>query len=521
MSDENEIQAEHNDASKKETTTAINHQLLPKQNRTRAIVVGSLLLLSALCIGLFIFLGGTSQNGAGRPVPAPRDTSFIESNTGNAIQFTGEQTVMIDPEQVSRAGIKIETVGEALGGETAMGAATGVVQPNAYRETPIISILGGVVRQTRAELGQNVQRGQTIAVIFSEEYSAAQARYLGLLTELETSRKNYEREAKLVNVSSSSRGELDEATAKLKTTQAELDEHHKHHERITKLISVGAASREELEQATTKLKTAEADLDQSRNRYERAVKLAEINPVSRNDFEQAAVKLRNAESELAATKQKLLLYGFSPQRVGALRSTSQISSEIAVVAPAPGTITVRSINQGEIIEANKELFRVTDLSSVWIVAQIYEKDLAGMRQGSGVSVTTDAYPNQVFRGRVAYLAPEINQNTRTAQVRIELDNPGQLLKIGMYVNVAFGATGAAEKTAPVVPASAVQNINNQQTVFIIGDKPNIFVLHSVKLAPESNGFYKVLEGATVGDRIVTEGSFLLRAEWLKQHPGGR
>lgn len=101
---------------------------------------------------------------------------------------------------------------------------------------------------------------------------------------------------------------------------------------------------------------------------------------------------------------------------------------------------------------------------------------------------------------------------------IELANPGQALKIGMYVNVAFGALGLAERTAPIVPKDAVQTIGNQQIVFVATDKPNEFALRPVRLGPETSGFYSVLEGVSVGDRIVTEGSFMLRAEWLKTHP---
>jgi RND family efflux transporter MFP subunit len=176
------------------------------------------------------------------------------------------------------------------------------------------------------------------------------------------------------------------------------------------------------------------------------------------------------------------------------------------------------VNSGEVIEANKELMRVTDLSTVWVVGQVYEKDLATVRVGSGANVTSDAYPGKVFRGRVTYVDPKIDQATRTAQVRIELANPRQMFKIGMYVNVAFGALGAAEKTMPTVPKDAVQTINNQQVVFVATDKPNEFIMRPVRVGTESNGFYPVVEGLNAGERVVTDGSFMLRAEWLKQHP---
>src|SRR5439155_11803340 len=169
------------------------------------------------------------------------------------------------------------------------------------------------------------------------------------------------------------------------------------------------------------------------------------------------------------------------------------------------------------IEANKELMRVTDLSSIWVVGQVYEKDLATIRVGSGANITSDAYPGRVFRGRISYVDPKVDPATRTAQVRIELGNPGQMFKIGMYVNVAFASMGAAEKTMPVVPKDAVQTIGNQQYVFVASDNPNEFTLRAVRLGGASNGFYPVLEGLNAGDRVVTNGSFLLRAEWVKLH----
>ena len=162
--------------------------------------------------------------------------------------------------------------------------------------------------------------------------------------------------------------------------------------------------------------------------------------------------------------------------------------------------------------------RVTNLASVWVIAQVFEKDLSLVRDGSGASVTTGAYPDRLFRGRATYIDPKISPETRTAQVRVELDNPGQVLKIGMYVNVAFGSMGTAERTMPTVPSSAVQNMNDKQVVFVATDKPNVFNVKQVRLGKENNGRFTVIEGLNVGDRVVTDGSFLLRAELVKQTP---
>jgi RND family efflux transporter MFP subunit len=208
-----------------------------------------------------------------------------------------------------------------------------------------------------------------------------------------------------------------------------------------------------------------------------------------------------------------------PARVNSLRSATQVTSELAVPAPASGTVTARSVNVGEVVDANKELMRITDLSNVWVIAQVYERDVARLRVGLGASVTADPFPNRLFRGHVAYIDPQLDQTTRTVKVRIELPNPNRELKIGTYVRVALGSAGGAETTVPVVPASAVQNINGQQIVFAQTADPNVFELRPVRVGKENEGRYQVLEGLTVGDRVVTNGSFMLRAEWLKANQG--
>jgi len=414
------------------------------QNRSRTIAtvaVVAVVAVAAIALFLWLFI---PPGGGGRPVPAPRSIG-PDQTASQAGNTSGEFTITIGPEQAQRAGIKIEIVGERTSGEASGQQTTGVVQANAYRETPVMSLVGGIVRSVGPELGQSVRKGQTVAVVSSNDLADSQSKYLAAI--------------------------------------AELEEHHKHHARTEKLVAIGAASREELELATSKLTAA--------------------------------------ESELANLRQRLLLLGLSSQRVSALRSTSQVSSEVSLAAPASGTVTSRTVNSGEVIESNKELLRVTDLSSVWAVAQVYEKDLGKIHIGSGASITTDAYPGRVFRGQVSYVDPRVDLQTRTAQARIELANPGQQLKIGMYVNVAFAALAGAGSSVAVVPVSAVQNIGNQQVAFVATSEPNVFAMRPLRLGPESNGFYPVLEGVNVGDRIVTEGSFMLRAEWLKSHPSGQ
>jgi membrane fusion protein, heavy metal efflux system len=277
--------------------------------------------------------------------------------------------------------------------------------------------------------------------------------------------------------------ELAEAQAAYLKGLADVEEHHKHHSRMTELVEIGAASREELEQATSNFKAAQA--------------------------------------ALASARQRLLLLGMTSAQVEALRGPGDVRSLIAVPAPSSGTVISRTANPGEVVDKGKELFRVADLSTVWVIGQLYESDFAQMRIGMPAVITAQAYPGRTFNGRVSYIDPRVDPQTRTAQVRIEVANPGEMLKIGMFVDVSFAdtaPTATSEQRAAVVSRAAIQNIGARQVVFVAADQPGIFIQREVTVGPEANGLVPIYRGVSPGERVVTEGSFLLRAESLKLNP---
>ncbi len=486
-----------------------------RRNLAPALIAGFIVAAILVAFLLYWLLAGGGTN-VGRPVPPPRN---IGSDT-IAPEPAAGQTLTISPEQLKNAGITIETIGEQLTAESGATAATGVIEPNAYRQTPAIALVGGIVRRVVPELGDNVRTGQTIAVIFSDEFAQTQLRFIALRTEVENARRNYERTQRLVTINAPGRAEIEEAAKLRKDAEATFTEMRARYERTTRLIQIGAASREELEQDHTKLHHAESELEQARLREQRATAMLPISPEVRSANEEALNKLRNAETELAAVRQRLILFGMPGSKVDRLITSSQVSAELAVPAPASGTVTARTVNSGEVIDANKEILRITDLSSVWVIAQVFERDAAGLQVGGPVTITSDALPDRVFRGQIAYIDPQLDEATRTARVRVEIGDPGKVLKLGMYVRVSLGREKSGERTMPVVPAAAVQLINNQQIVFTATSDPNKFELRPVRLGQASDGRIPVLEGLLQGERVVTNGSFMLRAEWLKSLQGG-
>ncbi len=419
------------------------------QNRSRRkqwIIATLVLAIAAAAFAFFYARGSRRSSLAGRPVPEPVG-DFAAPSLSAVTPRPGDVVIEIAPDKLANAQIKIEAAVEPSGFSAMTGGlrTTGTVQANAYKEVPILPIAGGVVREVNAQLGDQVKRGQKLAVIFSAELADAQSDFLRML--------------------------------------AELERHHHRYKRTADLAEIGAASRQELEEATADYKTEQA--------------------------------------KIAAMRQKLALLGMSTQQMNELERNSQVSALITVESPAPGTILSRTVNVGEVVMSGKELFRVADLSTVWVIGQIYEKDFATTQVGMPATITTPAYPDRKFTGRVSFIDPRVDPQTRTAQVRVEVANPGETLKLGMFVDVIFGHQPAASpggQPVAAAPRAALQYIGGKQVVYLITDKAGSFVQREVNAGMEANGLIPVYSGLAAGERLVTEGSFLLRAESLKLNP---
>jgi hypothetical protein len=185
-------------------------------------------------------------------------------------------------------------------------------------------------------------------------------------------------------------------------------------------------------------------------------------------------------------------------------------------------VTERLANVGQNVDPASKLFTVIDLSTVWVVADVYEQDFSRVRVGSEAVVTTPAYPARALRGRVSYIDPQVNPATRTAKVRVEVPNPRSDLRLGMYADVVI--TGGAGSTVALIPRRAVQHVGDRTVVYVANAKaPGTFVEREVRLGPASGGQVEVTAGVEPGDLIVSEGSFSVRAErerlGLRSGPG--
>jgi RND family efflux transporter MFP subunit len=273
----------------------------------------------------------------------------------------------------------------------------------------------------------------------------------------------------------------------------------------------------ELAEAQTKYLSAKAMVEADHQKLQRTQQLVEIGAASRQELEEATAVHTGHATEAEAARQRLLLLGLTRSQVGALKSARQVVATADVPAPIDGVITERSANPGQVVSMSEALFVVTDLSAVWAVGDLYEQDFRHVRVGSDATLTPLAYPGLTLRARVTYIDPRVDPQTRTAKVRAEVANPEGRLRLGMYVTMTFSTPGGDRVI--VVPRPAVQTIGGRQVVFVAApDEEGKFLQRTVELGPLSGESYPVRRGLQLGDVVVTEGSFFLRAESLRNAP---
>lgn len=212
--------------------------------------------------------------------------------------------------------------------------------------------------------------------------------------------------------------------------------------------------------------------------------------------EQGARKLRN--------------FGVPESHIAALKKKGDIPLVMDWPAPVDGVLMTKNLVVGQRVMPGDELYRLADVSQVWVIADVPEQDIDRVKLGDPAIIAIRALPGERFKGKVAFILPELNAATRTAQVRIELPNPGQRLIHEMYAEVEI-ATSNERNFVLTVPSSAIIDSGLRQ-VAIVEQTGGTFVPRPVKLGRSGGGYVEVTEGLTEGDQVVTRANFLIDAE---------
>ena len=179
-------------------------------------------------------------------------------------------------------------------------------------------------------------------------------------------------------------------------------------------------------------------------------------------------------------------------------------------APMSGVVMEKKVVVGQMVKAGEELYRLADLSSIWVIANVAEQDIGMVKIGAPAKLTFRAYPGEVFEGKVTFILHELDMATRTAKVRIEVKNPEHRIKHEMFADVEIDA-GTEDANRLVVPTSAVIDSGNRQIV-IVDKGEGKFEPRAVKLGMRGDSFIEILDGLRDGEQVVTSANFLIDAE---------
>jgi cobalt-zinc-cadmium efflux system membrane fusion protein len=268
----------------------------------------------------------------------------------------------------------------------------------------------------------------------------------------------------------------------------------------------------ELGQARARRTGARARSDLARQTAGRKRGLAAERIVSGGELQRAEADLAEAEAELRAAEAAVSALGV------AVRPGGDDLSGFSLLAPLSGTVLERAAVQGQMTDPSRPLFRIADLSRLWLVAQAPERDASRVREGAPVEIALAALPGQKLQGTVAWVGREVDAHSRTVPVRILLPNEGGRLKPGMFATVWIGTGGAGEKVV-AVPAAALQRMDGQWAVFLPRGQGR-FEVRPVERGRDLGDQVAIVSGLRPGERVVVEGAFLLRAEAEKREGGG-
>ncbi len=285
---------------------------------------------------------------------------------------------------------------------------------------------------------------------------------------------------------------------------------------VLESLELGKA-REEFLRETSSLRVA------SRG-YDRAKKLVEAKAISSGEFQAREGDYLSRKAAAQAAERALHLLGDGDEEIRRLQRAAESDEalpsagapRLTLRAPFDGRVIDRKVTPGSLVEALQPLMTVADLRSVWVFLQAYEKDLALIHEGLPVTIRTEAYPQESFKGRIDFVGSTLDPAARTIKLRATVDNRSLKLKPGMFVkaHVDVPKPEAEARTILAVPQSALQTLEGRSTVFVQVE-PGVFERHFVEIGHSFEGFTEVLSGVKAGDVVVTEGSFVVKSEFAK------
>lgn len=366
---------------------------------------------------------------------------------------------------------------------------TGSVEPNQQQMQQISSLANGRVESVNVALGDPVRPGMVLVTIDSPQVAEMHGKLHEAETKLRLTRITLNRvtqAANRVNILKAM-ATLDEAAATLKRTK--------------QLVSEGLVAKKDLVSAESEYVRAQAEYN-----FQKDITL-------NREVSEATAALSTAETEAEHITDAL-------RAVDAQMSSSSEAKEhdistLQLRSPITGTVIERLVNPGAGVEAGKPLLTVANTSTLWVIANVPEREMTGIHVGSKAKVILQ---DRVIYGTVSFIDPRLNEDTRTSRVRIIVENPNNRIQAGSFAQIEF-AKSQASSNAVFVPSAAVQTVEGRQVVFVQNGDGK-FEVRDVGTESEISGMIPITRGINPGEKVAANGSFVLKSKLLKDQLGG-
>ncbi len=457
--------------------------------------------------------------GCGGPSSTPSQTPKAEATHAEEHEHGKEGELALSPEQIKLSGILAEAVTNRDFKSTSKLPATIVGDPD--REIKVSARVEGILEKLNVRVGDFVTAGQVLAVISSPEVARMRSEFHTQQTATQLARENLDRRLRLNRVGDTVRRpyeealrEVSQARLQISAARANLDLNRSKLNRLEDLLKDGIASKQQVEEsralyreAVAKLEQAELESRVAQTHLAREQRLKDTGLLADNEAFQAQVDLRKSEQAQKVASEVLLDLGADP---------AQSSGQLQLVSPRHGVITSRPKAQGEHVVAGDPVVTVLDPDKVWAWVDLQPDLVREIALNGQVQVSVPSLSKRTFQGRLTFIAPEVDPDTKKVRARVELDNSDGQLRPNMFAQVIL-PVGHLRKTLSL-PLEAVVTVENKQVVYV-QEQPGHYERRPVEVGERAYGWLEIKSGLQAGDLVVTHGTLALQSEDLKASMG--
>lgn len=495
-------------------------------------------VITAVIIGLIVLIGIVWM--ATRKSSTSVSVETTEKKEEGHSEGEEGKEVRLDADSLNSIGLQTEGVTQRPA--IAKLYVTGAVELNPEKTEMATPLVGGRIENVFAGVGDYVNQGDVLATISSPQLAELHGKLNEARTRYELAQRNLERVQKAENRVGvlQAKARLDEAEANLKRSKiqsdaaitqarAKVNEADATLKRIQRLVELGAGAGKDLITAQTAYKIEQENLQSAMANKEvitaeAAYKSAKAdydfqsNIALSRELQQAKAEVQTAQVDYLHTQNQLRTLGSSEvtlQRDDHTRDASMVS----IRAPLTGVITERKFNAGAGIDAATPIFAISNLSTVYVIANVPEASVGKLSIGSIAEIKSASVGT--INGRISYIDPRLDETSRTARVRLEVPNQNGKLRAGTFTEVGFYAgTNETDGEELVVKSEAIQREGDKTIVFIPkDDEPGAFEVREVEIGGETEGYTAIKNGLKLGEKVITKGSFTLKTQMQKGEMG--